>query len=122
MDGTTAEDVVGTVTVTDSDPEEGANVAAPPYDAEIGLAPTASWLPFTVIVAVAVPPEPERLAVPRAVFPELNDTCPAGEAVPLAALTVAVSTVLAPATTLGGFALTVVVVAIAAGVDPPPAH
>jgi len=48
-------------------------------------------LPFTVNTAVAVTPEPASVAEPNATFPAENVTLPAGAALPLAALTVAVN-------------------------------
>jgi hypothetical protein len=45
----------------------------------------------TLNTAVAVPPEPASVAVPNVTFPAENVTLPAGDALPLAALTVAVN-------------------------------
>jgi hypothetical protein len=55
------------------------------------LLPPARLLPFTVSAAVAIPPEPASVAVPSAIFPAENVTLPAGDALPLAAFTVAVN-------------------------------
>jgi hypothetical protein len=55
------------------------------------LLPPVKLLPFTVKVAVAVPPDPASVAVPSATVPAENVTLPAGVALPLAALTVAVN-------------------------------
>jgi len=78
------------------------------------LAPAASLLPFTVSVAVAVPPEPDSGAVPSAVLPIVNVTLPAGEAVPAEGFTVAINWVEAVAVMLTGLAANVVVVATGA--------
>lgn len=75
------------------------------------LFPAFNWLALTVSDAVAVPPEPERLAEPSGALPSVKETEPVGEVLPLAALTVAVSVVLPPAVMLVGLAVTVVVVA-----------
>ena len=58
------------------------------------LFPAASRLPETLSEAVAVLPEPWRLAAPSDVLPSAKETEPAGVELPLAALTVAVSVVL----------------------------
>lgn len=75
------------------------------------LLPGFNWLALTVSDAVAVPPEPERLEVPSDLPPSVKETEPVGEALPLAAFTVAVSTLLPPAVMLVGLAVMVVMVA-----------
>jgi hypothetical protein len=57
------------------------------------LAPAARLAAFTIRVAVAAAPDPVREAVPSTTVPALNVTLPPGVALPLAALTVAVSCV-----------------------------
>ena len=102
--------VAGTVTVTLAVPTEPPNPPLPPYTADKLLLPAASWLPFTATEAVAVPPDPERSAVPSATLPSMNATDPAGVVVPLPALTVAVSVVVPVEAMLPGLAVSVVVV------------
>jgi hypothetical protein len=77
----------------------------------MALFPVFNWLALTGSDAVAVPPEPARLAVPSNVLPSVKETEPVGVALPLAAFTVAVSVVVLPAAMLAGLAATVVVVA-----------
>jgi len=61
------------VTATARVVEEGAKDVLPPYETEMVLAPMASWLPATLRLAVAVPPDPERVAVPSDFWPKLNE-------------------------------------------------
>src|SRR5271165_5138953 len=75
------------------------------------LAPVANWFPATVNEAVAVAPVPARLALPNELLPTEKLTEPAGVAVPVAACTVAVSTVDPVTRILAGATLTAVVVA-----------
>jgi len=65
---------------------------------------------LTVSVAVAEPPLPERLAVPRVALPRMKVTVPLGDVEPEEAFTLAVSTVEAVAAMLAGLAVSVVVV------------
>jgi hypothetical protein len=65
---------------------------------------------LTVTEAVAVPPEPARLAVPRVTVPAVKVTVPVGDVVPLAAFTVTVTTVEALWAMLVGFAASEAVV------------
>ena len=74
------------------------------------LFPAVNRLPETLSDAVAVAPDPMRLAVPSDVLPTVKETEPVGVALPLAAVTVAVRVVLPPAAMLVGLAVTVVVV------------
>src|SRR5690242_15971207 len=99
----------GAETVTVTVPVDDRNALAPPYHAVIVLAPAVSWLPLTVMLAVAPPEEPERLALPSWVWPRLKYTGPPGAAEPVAAFTVAVRTVDAFAAKAVGLAVTVVV-------------
>ena|ERR1700677_255360 len=84
------------------------------------LAPAASLKPATLSVAIAAVPDeaPEgvSVAVPSAVLPTENVTEPAGAALPLAGVTVAVNWVVPAAATLSGLAATVVLVATKAPV------
>src|ERR1035437_6648436 len=77
------------------------------------LFPAFNWLALTVSDDVAVPSEPEGWAPPRNVPPAVNATDPTGEMLPLAAFTVAVSTVLPLAEMPMGLAVTVVGVPMA---------
>jgi hypothetical protein len=79
--------------LTRIDPEELPNPALPENTAVIVLFPGARRLLFRVRVPVAVPPAPVRIAPPRYAVPSPNETTPVGEAVPLAARSVAVRTV-----------------------------
>jgi hypothetical protein len=110
-DGWPGEAATFTVTVADEAPKP----ALPPYEAVMTLFPVLNWLALTVREAVAVPPEPERLPVPSDVLPSVKVTEPVGVALPLAAVTVAVSAVLLLAVMLAGAAVTVVVVATMVG-------
>src|ERR1035438_5400511 len=103
--------VAGTVTVTVAVPTEPPKPPLPAYTADRLLLPAANWLPFTVTEAVAVPPEPDRFAVPSVTLPSMNATGPAGEVVPLPAMTVAVSVVEPVETMLAGLAVSALVVA-----------
>src|SRR5271157_279529 len=76
------------------------------------LLPAFNWLAVMVSGAVAVLPEPERLAVPSEMPPSVKETEPVGVRLPLVAFTVAVSVVLPPVVTMAGLAVTVVVVAV----------
>jgi hypothetical protein len=76
------------------------------------LLPAARLLPFTVSVAVTVPPEPASAAVPNAVPPAEKLTLPVGAVLPLAAVTVTVKTVDALWAILTGLAANKAVVAI----------
>src|ERR1035437_837013 len=76
------------------------------------LLPAVNWLANTVSDAVATPPETVRLTIPRDTLPSVNVTDPVGMMLPVLAMTTAVSTVLAPAVTLAGLAVTVVVVEV----------
>ena len=84
------------------------------------LLPPTRLDPFTVSVAAADPPDPASVAVPRAgeLAPELaaNVTVPVGDVVPLAALTVTVSTVEALWAMLVGFAASEAVLAMSGAV------
>ena len=81
------------------------------------LFPLAARLdPYTVSVALAVPPLPDSVALPRVVLPSLKAMVPAGATVPLAALTVAVSAVDPADAMVEGLAATDVVVATAGAV------
>jgi len=62
--------------------------------------------------AVAVPPDPESVAAPSGLSPSVNETVPVGDAVPLAAFTVAVSTVDPLAKIMAGLTVSVVVVEV----------
>jgi hypothetical protein len=62
--------------------------------------------------AVALPPDPESVAEPSELSPSVNETDPVGGLVPLAASTVAVSTVDPPAEIVAGLAVSVVVVEV----------
>ena len=77
------------------------------------LVPSASWLPLTLTAAVAVAPEPLRFTVPSTVSPSVKKTDPVGVALPVLALTVAVSIMLAVVKTLVELAVTAVVVPMA---------
>jgi hypothetical protein len=79
------------------------------------LDPKPNWLPSTVSDAVATPPDPDSATAPRTVSPRVNETFPAGEVVPEAALTVAVNMVEPAGVILEFVAVTPVVVATAAG-------
>ena len=72
--------------------------------------PAVNWLPYTVNVAVAVDPEPDRVAVPSDVLPVVKDTAPVGVMLLPAAFTVAVSVVWLFRAKLEGLAVTLVVV------------
>jgi hypothetical protein len=74
------------------------------------LLPLDNCVPWTLRLAVALPPDPDSTAAPSDVWPTAKETEPAGEAVPEAALTVAVASVLPLDAMLVGFALNVVVV------------
>jgi hypothetical protein len=74
----------------------------------IALVPVANALAFTLSEAV---PAAEREAVPKLLLPRLNVTVPVGAALPLAALTVAVSDVDPVVLMDVGLAVRVVVVA-----------
>ena len=76
--------------------------------------PAASELAATVRLVVPVAPEALRVSVPNAVLAAKNATVPAGATDPLAAFTVAVSTVVPDAETLAGLAARVTVAATAA--------
>ena len=75
------------------------------------MIPPERLVPFTVRLAVAVPPDPASVAVPSETIPAANVTVPVGDVVPLAALTVSVKTVDALCAMLAGFAASVAVVA-----------
>ncbi len=72
------------------------------FEPEVRLAP---------LTASAAVPVPESVAVPKVTVPAVNVTDPVGMAVPEAAFTVAVTSVLALDAMLVGLAATVVVVA-----------
>src|SRR3954464_14104124 len=85
-------------------------------------APVPSWLPYTVRVAEATGPEPERTAVPRTLFPRRKVTEPLGGVLPVAALTVAVRSVLALTRMLVVAAVALRVVGTADGTLGAPLH
>jgi len=70
----------------------------------IGLAPAANWLPWTVKTAVSLPPEADKAAVPRAVWPTVKVTVPDTAVVPDAAVTAAFKIVEPPALRVVGVA------------------
>jgi hypothetical protein len=105
------QDVAPPLTLTVIEPEDAKNAGLPSYDAAIKLPPLDNWLPLTVRLAVALPPDPDSVPEPSAVSPTAKDTDPAGDVVPEVARTVAVSTVLPPGARLAGFATTAVAVA-----------
>ncbi len=72
--------------------------------------PVANLLAPTLRVAVALDPFALSGIAPKVVPPRVNVAVPAGAAVPLAGLTVAVRVVLCVAEILAGFAVSVVVV------------
>src|SRR5436305_17742 len=80
------------------------------------LLPVASMLAARVIAAVAAAPDVFSVSVPSAFVPAKNATVPPGAAVPLAGLTVAVTTVLPAAAIWTGFAASVTLVATAGGI------
>jgi hypothetical protein len=75
------------------------------------LLPALNLLPATLNTAAAIPPVTVNVALPRDVFPTAKFTVPAGRAVPLAALTIAVTVVVALGAIDGGLAAAIVVVA-----------
>ena len=75
------------------------------------LAPLFKRLPYTVREAVAVPPEPASVAVPRETFPSRKETWPEGDVEPVVAFTVAVSKVVEFVVMDAGLAVALVVVA-----------
>ena len=77
------------------------------------LLPLDNCVPWTVRLAVALPPDPDSTAAPSDVWPTAKETDPAGEVVPEAALTVAVRSVLPLDAILVGFARNTVVVEVA---------
>ena len=83
----------------------------------MALFPAVNWPALTVSDALAVPPEPERLAAPSDVPPSVKETEPVGAMLPVAAFTVAVSVVLPLGRMLVGLAVTVVVVPTAGALD-----
>ena len=74
------------------------------------LFPAVNEFPETESDAVAMAPEPERLAAPSNVPPSVKETEPVGVVLPLLAVTVAVSVVPPLDVMLEGFAVTVVMV------------
>src|ERR1700760_4332758 len=91
-------------------PCDESKLVLPAYFAVTRLLPFANWLPATVRLAVAEPPDPDKVAEPRVFAPVVNVTLPAGESGPEEARTVAVKIVLPVAPIVVGFAVTVVVV------------
>jgi hypothetical protein len=96
----------GALTTIDVEPLEFAKLPVAAKLAVIVLLPMARPLPLTVRLAA----EFETSADPNVVLPRVKVTVPAGAALPLAAFTVAVNTVLAEDNILAGLAETVVVV------------
>src|SRR5262249_49432471 len=87
----------------------------------IVLTPGGRRDPLMVTLAVATPPEADRFAYPRSVFPELKNTVPAGVEPPCA-FTVAVKAAEPFGTSRMGFAVSVTVVATELWVDGAPAQ
>lgn len=101
----------GAVTATLTEPLEFEKLPVAEYFAVMVLLPTVRLLPLMVRLAV----DPDRFSDPRVVLPRVKVTVPVGEALPLAALTVAVTVVLEVETIVAEFAETVVVVATEPG-------
>jgi len=75
------------------------------------LLPRLNLLPATLNTAAAIPPVTVNVSLPRDVFPTVKFTVPAGRAVPVVALTMAVTVVAAFCAMPGGLAAATVVVA-----------
>jgi hypothetical protein len=114
-----AEPPDGASTVTNTDPVDGANADPARYATVMVSSPGSRRLPGTVMLAVALPPLSDSAALPRTFSPKLNATVPVGNAVPLAALTVALRVVDPLINRIAGLAEAVTLVEITPGPEGP---